>query len=154
MFDVLDRPLLWIPVRWSSLRPGGEDPDALAVPVEHEIEVRIEIKDTPDLAPLATPEPGKEMQRLDALMTYATDWRKVVSGGKPFPFNRENADAFLRAAPAFFDRFHVAYLMAVVGRVETREGNSDASPSDGRAGEAESGTTAKPSSNGTVAASG
>lgn len=153
MFDVLDRPLLWIPMQWPSLKPGGPDGSGIAESVENEIEIRIEIKDTDAIKALVDPEDGQGAKKIDAFLDFVTDWRRVVSGGNPLPFNRETADLVIRTQPAFFDGFRVAYLNAIVGKVELREGNSDASRSDGPAGEAASETTANPKPSETANAS-
>jgi hypothetical protein len=140
MFDVLDRPLLWIPVRWPGLKPGG-DGTGLAEAVENEIEVCVELKEKDDVKPLFDPEEGEALEKLDAFMTFATGWRKIIAGGQQLEFSRENADLLIRSQLPFFDAFTFAYLEACLGRVEIREGNSDASPAGGRAAGAAKPTT-------------
>jgi hypothetical protein len=51
MFDLADRPLVWIPVKWSVLRPGAR-PKAVAIESEVSIEVEVEILDRDELVEL------------------------------------------------------------------------------------------------------
>ena len=48
MFDLSEKPLVWIPVKWLSLRPGPKAGD-LAVEHENEIKVEVELKDRDEL---------------------------------------------------------------------------------------------------------
>jgi len=129
MFDLLDRPLLWISVKWPGLKPGGADGTGLAEAVENEIEVRVELKEADELETIFAD--GRD--GCDVLREVVSDWRRIKSGGQPLPFTPENAKLLMQRQPAFFTAFHVAYLGAIMGRVETREGNSDALPADGQA---------------------
>jgi len=155
MFDVLDRPLLWIPVRWPGLKPSGPDGLGVAEAVENEIEILVELKDADGVKLLTDPdEEEAKTPKIDAFMSFATDWRKIKSGGTPLPFSRENADLLIKRQLPFFDAFRLAYINAMLGRVETREGNSDASPQDGPAGGAANATTGNRKRRRTAAASG
>lgn len=142
MFDFADKALVWIPVRWDTLRPG-EDPDDLAVVRENEIEVQVEIVDRDRLREIF---PGGVIDDKDAeasaFKALAHNWRKIRDGDKPVIFNDENV-ARLLAVPMFAGGFERAYMDAWSGRVEYREKNSEGSPSNGRA-DAEQGGTSKP----------
>jgi len=135
-FDLTARPLLWIPVTWPGLKPGGEDGDGLAEMVEHTIELQVELVDATDAVPLISPDDDKPTTKLEAFMIFVKNWRKIGNAGSPAPFNSDNASLLLNRFPAFFDAFRMAYLNALVGKVEVREKNSDASPANGQAGAA------------------
>lgn len=155
MFDVLDRPLLWITVRWPGLKPSGPDGTGVAEPVENEIEILVELKDADGVKILADPdEEQAKTPKLEAFLLFVSDWRKIKSGGTPLPFSSENADLLIKRQLPFFDAFRLAYVNAMLGRIETREGNSDASPQDGQAAGAESATTGNRKRRRTAAASG
>lgn len=51
MFDLSDRPLVWIPVKWSVLRPGAKA-TSLAVETEALIEVEVDVLDRNELVEL------------------------------------------------------------------------------------------------------
>jgi len=144
MFDLLDRPLVWIPVTWPALLLPENEAD-LATQGEYTIEVRVELVDAEDAIKLfpslfeerdekAALEADKspEVWAFKAFKRVVKDWRKVSAHGKAVPLNDKNIRLLLRA-PMFISGFAKAYMLALGGRTETREKNSDGSPNDGRA---------------------
>lgn len=137
MFDLADRPLVFIPVKWAVLKPG-EGEDAIAVESEAVIEVEVELKDRDELLTLFDDKFGEvsgedgavvEGKRLTGrelevkrIMAIVRRWRKVMNGNKPLEFNEENLRKLL-AVPGFATAFENAYLAACAGRVEIRKGN-------------------------------
>lgn len=135
MFDVLDRPKVWIPIYWPGLAPSDVEGEVAKV-VEHRIDVLVELLDREPLIELfELDEPGvnrpataprtaaQERQReRDVFTRLVSDWRRVFSGGKPVPFNPENVDKMLKINN-FPTAFTTAYLQACGGKVETRAGN-------------------------------
>lgn len=149
MFDIADRPRAWIEVVWPGI--AAREIDGRAIEVENKIELFCEIVDRPDLKRLFPRLLGDEdaplPDELDLFCELASDWRqaggsqrKVLNNGKEVPFNRKNA-ALLLEKPMFGPAFTAAYMAAVGGRVRLREGNSESSPSGGRAGEEQAATT-------------
>lgn len=148
MFDLLDRPLHWIPVKWPSLKPSG-DGEGLSVSGENEVELKIEIvsrEEAMRLFPAAfdmpvdeAPDPDRELNTFKRLVV---DWRKISSGGKRVEMSDEHIRALL-SVPMFGPAFAQSYILALGGVSEIREGNSDASPRGGRAAD---GAEAKPNS--------
>ena len=138
MFDVADRPLVWIPVKWGMLKPSEE---AGAVAVEHEVSVdlEVEIKDRDELVELTSEMFGVEDEeandKLNAaelakkardkevsqFMSLVRNWRKFKNGGKDAEFTPENARKLL-AVPGFLNGFQKAYFDACAGKAETRKG--------------------------------
>ena len=137
-FDLLDRPLLYIPVKWPGL---GVDDDGKAKEIEHSVEVQIELLDS-DEANAWIDESVKEQKDAEAQAAHdlasfkrvAKGWRGVKSGTRTADFSDENIARMLRA-PGFSFHFGNAYAEAMRGKVATREGNSDGSPAPGPAGE-------------------
>lgn len=156
MFDLLAKPLLWIPVIWDGLAPGeGEE---VAQPIEHRIDVQVEILDrdaftewlrggTADAGTAADADDeafdpaARAAHELASFKAVASNWRKVVAGGAALPFNDENVALMLRV-PGFVPAFGQAYVKAFRGQAEERVGNSESSPNNGRADAPSSGTTA------------
>lgn len=146
MFDLLDRPLVWIPVKWPGLIQKEES--AVAEAVEHEVEIQVEILDRDEMEswgergskgpviPEGTaPEAAKALQAADGLAIFkevAKAWRKIGAGGKSLAFNDENIAKLLRVQ-GFGAAFGQAYVDAWNGRIATRSGNSEGSPKPGRA---------------------
>lgn len=131
-FDLLESPLLWIPVVWPTLIPGEND--GIAVVSESRIDVLVEVVDREELQRIFFPEEGEpEISDLDGFKRIARDWRKLVAGTSPVPFTDENMKKLL-AVPSFPSAMQTAYLKACNGKVEVREGNSEGSPPVGRAG--------------------
>jgi hypothetical protein len=138
MFDLLSRPLVFIPVKWKGVAEGKEGE---AVPVEHAIDVQVEILDrvefdkwidmnrkdgdTPDVDPAG---------ELAIFKTVAKGWRKIRMNGSTAQFTDDNIARMLRY-PGFVGAFGEAYMETWAGRVAVREGNSDGSPANGPAGE-------------------
>lgn len=135
-FDLTALPLLWIAVRWPGL--AQKDEAATAEVVEHELQIQVQILDRPEFqAWMRAVEADAENPTVDGagelaiFKTVARNWRKVK--GTP-DFNDENVGRLLRF-PGFVPAFATAYMAAWQGRAELREGNSDGSPSGGRAGD-------------------
>lgn len=137
MFDLLDRPLVWIGVAWPGL--VQKDETGVAEVTEHRVELQVEILDRSDYAKWL--DDGEKQARDDgvdeeaelALVLQVTRaWRKVVANGTPIAFSPDNLARLLRA-PGFIPAFSIAYGNAWAGKAETREGNSASSPAHGRA---------------------
>lgn len=137
MFDLADRPLVFIPVKWTVLKPG-EGEDALAVETEAVVEVEVEIKDRDELLALFedtfgeddTVEgaevggerlKGRELE-VKRFLAIVRRWRKVVSGRKALELNEENARKLL-SVPGFASAFETSYLAACAGKADIRKGN-------------------------------
>ncbi len=139
MFDLLDRPLHWIPVKWPILKPPVEEGD-ISTPGEAEVELQVEIVDRAEVMALfpnffaddevdkVKPDPERELEIFNRLVR---DWRKIKSSGKVVEMNDANVKLLL-SVPMFGAAFANAYLTAIGGSVAIREGNSDASGPDGR----------------------
>lgn len=137
MFDLSDRPLVWLPIKWTVVRPG-EGEDALAVEVEAAVEVEVELKTRDELLAMfeekfsdeegvESAEVGGERlkgRELEAkrFETVVKRWRKVVDGGKPLELNKDNIRRML-GVPGFASAFETAYLAACAGKVDIRRGN-------------------------------
>ena len=138
MFDLADRALVWIPVKWGMLKPSDK-PDGIAVEHEVSIELEVEVKDRDELVALTaemfgsdvdesddmTPEQIAAKSRVKALsqfMSIVQSWRKFKNGGKEVEFTADNARKLL-AVPGFLNGFQQAYFNACAGKIETRKGN-------------------------------
>ncbi len=141
MFDLTDRPLVCVPVKWQVLRPSEKEGETA---VEHEvsIEIEVEIKDRDELVELTSEmfglsaEKAKEIEDLppeeiversrklevEQFMSIVRNWRKFKAGGKPVDFTPENVRKLL-SVPGFLTAFQTAYFNACAGKVETRKGN-------------------------------
>lgn len=134
-FDLLDRPLVWIPVTWPGLAPSDVEGEVAKV-VEHRVDIQVEILPRDELERMFYPKGDAEpVDDFDAFKRIAQGWRKLVAHGRPVEFTDDNIRLLLNVS-GFPTALQTHYLKACAGKVETREGNSDASPSDGRAGEA------------------
>lgn len=137
MFDIADKALVWIPVRWPGLKANE---DELAEPVENEIDVLAEIVDRDKLRVIfpggEDPNEGDPAAQREAekekFLALVHDWRKLKNGGSPLPFTPDNVDKLL-AVPMFATGFERSYIAAWTGQVEYREKNSESSSSGGRA---------------------
>lgn len=144
MFDLLQRNLVWIPVKWPGLKPSEIEGET-AVEVEHSISLQVEILGRTEFAAwIAPPPPAKNAaaqsdRELQQFKTVVQDWRGVVDGAKSLPFADENICRLLQV-PNFNTGFGDAYYKAWQGQAETRESNSESLPPVGQAGEAISGT--------------
>lgn len=135
MFDLLDRPLVFIPVKWAGLKQGA---DGTAEATEHVIEVQVEILDLKAVNDWLA-RGGKtfdnpaeqEAHEIATFRVVAKNWRKIKNDPV---FTDENIGKLL-IWPGFAGAFGEAYLEAWNARVETREGNSDGSLANGPAGE-------------------
>lgn len=149
MFDLADRSLVWIPIKWTVLRPpeSGEGEDPLAAEVEVSIEVEVELLDRDELvkffgdelgieredgekregdleenAPAdATPPTRRELE-VRRFSRLVKNWRKFKNRGESVPFNAENV-AKLLAVPGVVSAFEAAYLAACAGKADIRRGN-------------------------------
>lgn len=134
MFDLLDRPLVFIPVKWPGLAQG---PDGSAVPIEHVVDIQVEILDQVAVnewlvkgSKTQTAPAKQRAHEIDTFRSVAKNWR----GLKNSPVFDDDNIAKLLVWPGFADAFGVAYLNAWNAKVETREGNSVGSPANGPAG--------------------
>lgn len=148
MFDLLDRPLVWIPVTWPALLQP-ENASDLAQPGEHTVELRVELVDSEEViklfpamfpsrdeaAALAADE-DPQSWAFKAFKKVVKEWRGLSSGGKASPPMSDKNIRLILKAPLFIAGFASAYLKAMGGRTEVREKNSVGSLSDGRADEA------------------
>lgn len=139
MFDLADKRLVWIPIKWPGVKPGEKDGD-VAQNTVHEIECQVELVDAARLKELFP-----KGQNLDAtsdkvfkaFKALVHDWRKVKIGTKSAPMTDEHIRAILRV-PMFASGFEGSYVDAWTGQLEEREKNSEGSSDDGRAaGESE-----------------
>lgn len=129
-FDLLDAPLLWIPVIWPGLIQREEG--AVAEVTEHRVEVQVEILDREAFGKWLV-EIGRDAEdgSVDAAAELANvkavvrNWRKVRAGKSVFAFNDDNLSKLINV-PNFVTAFGAAYMNAWRGRAETREGNSAA----------------------------
>jgi len=137
MYDLLDRPLVFIPVEWPGLiatEDGG------AISTTHRVEIQVEILDRDEFTAwaakgLLTPEgDARVAHELEVFREVAKGWRKIKSAGRTPEFSDDNILALLRK-PGFVSAFGPAYLKAFAGQVEVRTGNSAGSPEHGPAGE-------------------
>jgi hypothetical protein len=141
MFDLAEKRLVWIPVRWPGLKPGkGEGP---AEETTHEILCQVDLVDRDQLRGLfafadtddktkgsvVEVPPADELAKFRAL---CTDWKGVKTGTKSAPMTDENILKMLEV-PNFAAGFQTSYLTAWQGRLEEREKNSSSSSSGGRA---------------------
>jgi hypothetical protein len=170
LFDLLDRPLHWIPVKWPALIAPKKEDD-LSLPGEHEVELRVELLDREeaiwrfpamfgeDRKPRGTPPEGcadpndpqkwgPTPETLDSFKRIVHDWRKISAKGRRVEINDENISR-LFASPMFEMGFMTAYLIALGGQAETREKNLQPSPDDGR-GDTENEPTTSSSGTATV----
>lgn len=134
MFDLLDRPLHWIPVKWKSLVAPEKESD-LSVEGEHEIELRVELVDREEAKAFFPGLFGEDTadapEGFDVFKRVVKEWRKIKANGRSVPLNDDNIRLLLNV-PCFEAAFAVAYVTALAGQAEVREGNSSASPSGGR----------------------
>lgn len=130
MFDLVDRPSVWIAVKWPGLI-RGPDEDGLAVSTEFEIEIEIDLVDRDEVAKLFVDGLDRDAE-VDLFKRVVHGWRKFKIAGKQAEFNDENIRKLL-AVPMFATGFETSYLKAWQGKAETREKNSSRSPDNGRA---------------------
>jgi hypothetical protein len=128
MFDLVDRPLVWIPVKWEAVAPGPDD--GLAVTVEVEVHILVELIDRKEFKRLFLSE--DDAPESDIIERVVRNWRKVTERGAAVPYSPEKM-AVLLEAPGFAKAFGDSYVAAMAGRGETREKNSESSPNNGRA---------------------
>lgn len=143
MFDLVDRPLHWITVKWPGIAQG-DDESADSVPTMHEVGLRVEILDRDEVQAVFPGAFGLETEappEAESFKRIVKEWRKVVAKGRPVPMNDDNVALMLKV-PMFASAFTAAYLSAMGGVVEIREGNSPASPPGGRADGQKAGTKA------------
>jgi hypothetical protein len=129
--------LHWITVKWPALiQPENED--EVSQPGEHEVELRVEIIDRDEAMKCFPglfsyePKAGEKIPTgAETFKRVVKDWRKIQANGRTVELNDKNI-ALLLSSPMFEQAFAVAYVMALGGRAEAREGNSSASPRGGR----------------------
>jgi len=141
VFDLLDRPLIFIPVEWPGLiaNDAGD-----AVPTTHSLEVQIELLDRAEFTEWmkeGSTEADEELSQADKIARerstfrrVAKGWRKIKANGRVPEFSDENIERLLMF-PGFNNAFGTAYIAAWSGKVATREGNSAGSPVNGPGGE-------------------
>lgn len=150
MFDLSDRPLVWIPITWKVLRPPerkakDKGDEGVAVEVDVTIDVNIEILDREELTKLFGDDIGMEREEGEhrlgddpedgdtpaltrrqletaRFMRVVKGWRKFNNQGAPVPFSDENATKLL-AVPGFISAFETSYLAACAGRADIRRKN-------------------------------
>lgn len=144
MFDLAAARLVWIPVRWKGARQGE---DGQAVNCVHEIECQVELVDTDRMKEIfgvgadGAPEEGSEtlqqapkpkLSEIEKFKALCRNWRGVASEGHAVDMTDENIQRILKI-PMFPAGFERCYLDAWTGQMETREKNSEGSPTPGRA---------------------
>lgn len=154
MFDLLDRPLHWIPVKWPALIVP-ENADDVSTPGEYEIDLRVELLDRPEAIWRfhALFDPGPELLKeveeqfgdtppdaFDTFKRVVQAWRKIKANGRKVEMTDENIKLLLKT-PMFEAAFAVAYVMALGGQSKVREGNSSGLPSGGQEDSAKPATT-------------
>jgi hypothetical protein len=149
MFDLSDRPLVWIPVKWTTLRKPEPDPapkgrrkkpaddgeEPLAIETEVSVELEVELLDRDQIPKLLgdlleddkgetddTTELSERERELRRFMRVVKNWRKLKNGPQSVPFNEDNARLLL-AVPGFISSFETAYLGACAGKADIRRGN-------------------------------
>lgn len=133
MFDLADKRLVWIPVRWKGVKANG---DGMAANTTHEIECQVELVDRERMDEIfGTAAKPSTLSELEKFKAVVHDWRKVKAGKVSAPMTDENITAMLRV-PMFAAGFDHSYLDAWTGQIEEREKNSDDSSDAGQAGEA------------------
>lgn len=143
MFDLAERPLVWIPVKWPVLKPTGKA--GLAKEHTAHIEIEIELLDRDDLIDLfdhrfsesddveqdesVEDEQDEKVARIASrdrevarFKRVVKQWRLVADAGKALELNDENIRRML-GVPGFVTAFEAAYLTACAGKAEVRRGN-------------------------------
>jgi len=150
-FDLTAKRLIWIPVTFAGM---ASDNDANAEPIEHKVELQVELVDLdqfsrlfvspldddgnplPDAIPEATPERIAEWQQTNdttRALALVKDWRGVKSGQVTVPFSEAGLRQLMLVPNFAVALFLRAYPTAYAGMKETRLGNSDSSPANGAA---------------------
>lgn len=133
MFDLADKRLVWIPVRWPGVIPGKKDGEP-AQSTTHEIECQCELVDRDRLSEIFTPTPEQtKMSEAERFLCLVHDWRGVKMGKTSAPMTAENVALMLKV-PMFADGFNKSYMAAWTGQLELREKNFNDSSADGAAG--------------------
>lgn len=131
-FDLSAARIAWIPVQWPGIAQEG---DALAKPIQHEIECLVEFLDRDELEALGLLNmdgtTATRLERnLEVFKRLTRDWRKVQDNGVAIPMKDENIARML-GVPMFEIGFCMSYLRAWAGAPEVREKNFDASEETG-----------------------
>lgn len=132
MFDLAEKRLVWIPVKWNGVK-AGTDPDAIAENVVHEIQAQVELVDSDELKKILGEE--SKLENLERFKRLVHNWRGVKMGKADAPMTDENIQIMLRV-PMFPVGFETSYLKAWGGLLEERTKNSNASSDAGQADEA------------------
>ena len=139
MFDLSEKRMVWIPVRWPGVKVA--EGDGVAENTEYEIECHVELLDKIRLREVFYPErpddddPDEEEKaerEVAMFLAVVHDWRKVKNGEASAPFNEANARKILRV-PMFASGFEDSYIAAWSGQLEIREKNSVGSSATGAA---------------------
>lgn len=144
MYDLTDRPLVFIPVDWPGLAVND---DGEAVEVANSVRLQVEILDRIEFdawlhseAPEGSSEEDKVAFEVARLRKVVKGWRDVKMSGRIADFEDKNIRILL-LVPGFPEAFWKAYADAWTGKVKVREGNSVGSPVSGREGEPTAETT-------------
>lgn len=139
MFDLADKRLAWIKVRFPGFRSNGDAPGEV---VEHEIELQVDLVDRDEFGRLflrpdeaEKPEEAKAydaLTELDRFKSVVSNWRGVAMNGASVSFTDDHIKRLLNV-PNFGDGFNTAYLLAWQGKADTRTGNSNGSLANGQA---------------------
>lgn len=150
MFDLSDRPLVWIPVKWAALKPGTGT-KKLATEGEHLIEVEVELLERDDVVKVFNDYMSDELVALaernsdeaetrgdeiaaklegltgrtlevNRFLSLVRSWRKVVDQGQAVELNEKNVRKLMQS-PGFATAFEAAYLAGIAGKLKTRSGN-------------------------------
>lgn len=137
MFDIAQRILVWVPIKWPGVKQTGNE---LAEPTTHEIEAQVELVDAARLKEIFGGDGiDSQLTELEKFRALVSDWRGVVASGASAPMTDENIKALLRV-PMFAAGFERSYIDAWTGQLELREKNSSDSSGAGQA----DGANAKP----------
>jgi hypothetical protein len=145
MFDLADKRLVWIPIKWPGVKPGANEGD-VAQNTTHQIECQVELVDADrlkELFPKGENLGATSEKVFDAFKALVHDWRGVKIGTTSAPMTDENIRKILRV-PMFASGFEGSYVDAWTGQLEEREKNSGDSSADGQAGEASAAPGAGP----------
>jgi hypothetical protein len=139
MFDLADKRLVWIPVKWPGVKANDE---GIAEPHTHQIECQVELVDQERLNEIfhrkdeaeGEDEPeAREAAEIVKFRGLVHDWRGVKLGTQSAPMTDENIALILKV-PMFATGFENSYIDAWTGQLEAREKNSNASSGAGALG--------------------
>jgi hypothetical protein len=151
MFDLADKRLAWMPVKWPGFVSRGDEPGEV---VDYEAVFQVElvdidrfqflfmnpINDDGEKHAWATDEAFEAWKKGEVDDKFrgrelVNNWRGIASGGTSVAYTPDNMNR-LMGKPNFAVAFFTEYTKAYRAIKETRSGNSDASPETGSTGEA------------------